>query len=116
MIRARITSVTITCAAASLATFCILVARGGYGAAGALHAMGYWPAGVPEALRTLLLTALLFLGPLYESLVVEGGWRDWVALGPVKEVLRDITAWRNIVAVSSSLIFLPVSPARPHPR
>ncbi|ROW17479.1 hypothetical protein VPNG_00651 [Cytospora leucostoma] len=98
VIRARITSVTITCVVTSLATFYILVAWGGYGNADALHALGYWPAGVPEALRALLLTALLFLGPLYESLVVEGGWRGWVALEPVKEVLQEMTAWRNIVA------------------
>ncbi|ROV90334.1 hypothetical protein VSDG_08131 [Cytospora chrysosperma] len=98
VIRARIASVTVTCAAASLITFYVLVSRGRYGNADVFHAMGYWPAGAPEALRALLLTALLFTGPLFESLVAEGGWRDWLALGPVKEVMNEITAWRNIVA------------------
>ena len=100
MIRARITSVTITCIITSVTTYYILVAWGHYGKNDALHAMGYWPAGVREALRALLLTALLFLGPLFESLVVESGWRDWKTLEPVKEVLDEMTTWRNIVAVS----------------
>ncbi|KAJ0116549.1 bi-domain-containing protein [Diaporthe amygdali] len=98
VIRARITSVTITCAVTSLTTFAVLTRVGGYDAGGALHALGYWPVGLAEALKALLLTATLFLGPLFEALVVEDGWRDWVALEPVKEVLREMTAWRNIVA------------------
>lgn len=99
VIRARITSVTLTCVAASLTTLAVLTRVGGHGFGGALHALGYWPVGLAEALRALLLTALLFLGPLFESLVVEEGWRDWTTFEPVKEVLREITAWRNIVAV-----------------
>ncbi|KAL1858978.1 CAAX prenyl protease [Diaporthe australafricana] len=98
VIRARITSVTVTCAVASLTTLAVLTRVGGHGFGSALHALGYWPAGLPEALRALLLTAALFLGPLFEALVVEGGWRDWLALEPVKEVLSEMTAWRNIVA------------------
>ncbi|KUI57006.1 hypothetical protein VP1G_04289 [Cytospora mali] len=98
VIRARITSVTITCIITSLTTLYILVAKGNYGNGDAFHAMGYWPVGIPEALKALLLTALLFLGPLFESLVVESGWRDWMTLAPVKEVLNEMTAWRNIVA------------------
>lgn len=98
VIRARITSVSLTCAAASLCTLAVLVRAGGYAAPRALHALGYWPAGVPEAARALLLTALLFAGPLFEALVAEAGWRDWVTLEPVKEVLAEWTAWRNIVA------------------
>ncbi|ROW12500.1 hypothetical protein VMCG_00039 [Cytospora schulzeri] len=107
VIRARITSVTITCVVTSLTTFYVLASRGNYGNADVFHAMGYWPLGVPEALRALLLTALLFLGPLFESLVVESGWRDWLTLEPVKEVMNEITTWRNIVATIflSPLVF-----------
>lgn len=64
--------------------------------------MGYWPLGLVEALRALLLTALLFLGPLFESLVVEGYWREWMTGEPVKELLSDWITWRNLVAVSYS--------------
>lgn len=106
VIRARISAVSLTCAAASLCTLAVLVLTGGYGTPRALHALGYWPAGIPEAARALLLTALLFAGPLFEALVAEGGWRAWVTLEPVKEVLAEWTAWRNIVAVSNTFLFL----------
>lgn len=105
VIRARIASVTLTCAAASLTTLAVLTRAGGHSLGAALHALGYWPLGLAEALTALALTALLFLGPLFESLVAEGGWRDWATLEPVKVVLREITAWRNIVAVGPVLSF-----------
>lgn len=113
VIRARITSVTLTCVVASLTTLAVLTRVGGHGFGGALHALGYWPVGLAEALRALLLTALLFLGPLFESLVVEEGWRDWLTFEPVKEVLREITAWRNIVAVGPQAFYPLLPPAHP---
>ncbi|KAF3770299.1 Abi-domain-containing protein, partial [Cryphonectria parasitica EP155] len=97
VIRARITAVSLTCALTSLCTLGVLVVTGKYENAQALHAMGYWPVGVVESFRALLLTALLFAGPLFEALVVEGGWRSWVTLEPMKMVLEEWTAWRNYV-------------------
>lgn len=105
VIRARIASVTLTCALTSLTTLAVLTRVGGHGLGAAFHDMGYWPVGLGESLKALALTALLFLGPLFEYLVVEAGWRDWLALEPVERVWREITAWRNIVAVG-----LPPSP------
>lgn len=90
----------------------MLVLVGGHDTPQALHALGYWPLGLVEAARALLLTALLFAGPLFETLVVEGGWREWLSLAPVKEVLGEWTAWRNIVAVSVKSPFLPSGPHR----
>lgn len=110
VIRARIASVTLTCAAASLTTLAVLTRVGGHGLDGAFHELGYWPVGLAESLRALLLTALLFLGPLFEYLVAEEGWRDWLTLEPVKRVLREITAWRNIVAVGPASHYLPPLP------
>lgn len=101
VIRARITSVSLTCAVASLSTLAVLVVKGGYENSRAFHAMGYWPLGLGEAFRAVLLTALLFLGPLFESLVVEGYWREWMTGEPVKELLSDWITWRNLVAVSA---------------
>ncbi|PSR83292.1 CaaX protease [Coniella lustricola] len=97
VIRARITSVSITCALTSLTTLGVLTRVGGYEASQALHALGYWPLGLVGASRALLLTALLFLGPLYELLIVEDGWRAWARLEPVRTVFVDWSAWRNYV-------------------
>lgn len=110
MIRARISSVSLTCAVTSLCTFALLVFKGGYGNADAVHALGYWPLGLGAAFRAWGLTALLFLGPLFEALVVESGWRAWTTLEPVKEVWEEWTAWRNFIAVSDKLIESPPPP------
>ncbi|KAI1638822.1 hypothetical protein F4809DRAFT_598144 [Biscogniauxia mediterranea] len=60
--------------------------------------MGYWPVGLVEAGKCLLLTAILFSGPLYETLVVDGAWREWFSLQPVSRLFSEWTLWRNIVA------------------
>jgi prenyl protein peptidase len=99
VIRARITSVTLTCVICSVATFVILTSKGQATNADALHSMGYWPAGLVATAKTLLLTAILFAGPLYETLVVHGAWRDWLSLQPVTELFSEWTTWRNIIAV-----------------
>jgi prenyl protein peptidase len=61
--------------------------------------MGYWPLGLAETARSLLLTAVLFTGPLYETLVVDGEWKHWLSLRPVSDLFSDLMLWRNIVAV-----------------
>lgn len=112
VIRARITSVSLTCVLASLATFLVLAKYAHIDHPRILHVMGYWPLGLAESLRAVLLTAILFTGPLFEYLVVEAGWRDWygsrlVAQGsttsflqPAREVIfgGDWVAWRNYMA------------------
>lgn len=64
--------------------------------------MGYWPVGLAETAKTLLLTAILFAGPLYETFIVYGAWRDWLSFQPVIELFSEWTTWRNIVAVRIS--------------
>ncbi|KAI1803229.1 hypothetical protein F4811DRAFT_554076 [Daldinia bambusicola] len=98
VIRARITSVSLTCVACSTITYVILTSLDRATAAEALHALGYWPLGLVEAAKCLLLTAILFTGPLYERLVVDEGWRDWLSLQPLSDLFGELTTWRNIVA------------------
>ncbi|KAI2471701.1 hypothetical protein F4781DRAFT_386367 [Annulohypoxylon bovei var. microspora] len=98
VIRARIASVSLTSVVCSTITFVILTSQGRATTAEALHALGYWPVGLVEAGKCLLLTAILFAGPLYEYLVVDEGWRDWLALRPLSVLFAEWTTWRNIVA------------------
>lgn len=104
---------SLTCAVTSLSTLAVLVIQGGYENPQAFHAMGYWPVGLGESFRALFLTALLFLGPLFETLVVEGYWREWTTGEPLKEVFSDWITWRNLVAVSSFRFSLPSPGGRP---
>ena len=118
VIKARITSVTLSCLACSAATFYVLTAArlGAASSQAAAHLMGYWPAGVAEAAGALLLTAGLFLGPLFETLVADGGWRAWLSLAPLRELFSEWTEWRNIVAVRSAPPLHRESLAETHPR
>ena len=61
--------------------------------------MGYWPIGLFETARSLLLTALLFTAPLYEYLLIDGGWIEWSRLTPLRVLWTNWPAWRNLVAV-----------------
>ncbi|KAL7627134.1 CAAX prenyl protease [Parahypoxylon ruwenzoriense] len=99
VIRARVASVSLTCVICSLITFVILTSQQGGRAttAEALRALGYWPVGLVETGKCLLLTAVLFAGPLFETLVVDGGWRGWLALRLVSRISSEWTTWRNIV-------------------
>ncbi|KAI1304293.1 CaaX protease [Xylaria venustula] len=98
VVRARITSVSLTCVVCSLITFAILTSQGRATYGEALHSLGYWPLGLAGAGKSLLLTAILFSGPLYETLVVDGAWRQWLSLYPVSSLFHDYIRWRNIIA------------------
>ena len=106
MIKARITSVTISCVVCCVTTYLILAqppAGESPGLPGnhVIHLMGFWPVAVMDSLKALFLTALLFLGPLFSYCIVEGGWHDWMSLRPLRELWSEWTIWRNLVAVCS---------------
>ena len=69
-----------------------------------MHRMGYFPVGFIESARSLGLTALLFLGPLFEGGIVEGRGRDWLRLRGLSATISGWIGWRNMVAVWSSLV------------
>ncbi|KAL7806456.1 CaaX-protease [Trichoderma gracile] len=104
-IRARITAVSLSTTACSLATLLLLPHVCDSAAATAatscspLRLMGYWPVGLAETLKSCLLTGLLFAAPLYESLVIDGGWREWISgFQPLQDIWAEWPAWRNLVA------------------
>lgn len=100
-IQARIRAVSLSTAFCSLCTLIILY----------LHAsnesrtlspwtlMGYWPVGLVQTIKAVLLTTLLFAAPLYEALFIDGCWQDWARLQPLKDLWTQWTSWRNYVAV-----------------
>ncbi|KXH50883.1 CAAX amino terminal protease [Colletotrichum nymphaeae SA-01] len=98
VIRTRIRSVLFSTASCSALTY-IILARLPDGTLpyGPLHAMGYWPIGILESALCLILTAILFAAPLYETLLIEGVWEDWRGLGPIIRIWTQLTTWRNIV-------------------
>lgn len=90
---------TFSCALSALATFYLILYRGKATPWEALRLLGWWPIAPTEIAQSLLLTALLFTGPLFEKGIAEGEWKDWVRGRRVSETLRGWIGWRNFVAV-----------------
>ncbi|KAK4137367.1 Abi-domain-containing protein [Trichocladium antarcticum] len=107
VIRARIRSVALSCLVCTAATYTVLARTAGATPAEALHLLGLWPPAPAASLRALLLTALLFLGPLYSTLVVDGAWRDLLTRGPFAEAWTAWPAFRNLIAgpVTEEVLF-----------
>lgn len=61
--------------------------------------MGLFPIGIVETVKCLVLTQILFLGPLFEAGIVDGEWNDWIRLKGIYRLWDDWTSWRNYVAV-----------------
>lgn len=100
MIRARIRAVTGSCVASSLVVLWLIVEEGNSSLGAALSMLGWWPIDLADILRSLLLTAILFLGPLFERGIAEGEWRTWFRRSKLSESLSGWIGWRNYVAVS----------------
>ncbi|KAE8399414.1 hypothetical protein BDV37DRAFT_231510 [Aspergillus pseudonomiae] len=98
VIRARIKAVTLSCIGSTLAVSWLIIAKGNVPLSEALRFLGWWPVGFTEVLRSLLLTAILFAGPLFERGIAEGEWRDWIKGNRISETLRGWIGWRNYVA------------------
>ncbi|KAJ6782906.1 hypothetical protein PWT90_04895 [Aphanocladium album] len=93
-IRARVRAVTLSTTACSVVTLITLWYMSKHHPA--LYLMGYWPVRLVESAKVLLLTAILFAGPLYESLFIDGDWR-YLGSG-LQHLWQSWPDWRNIVA------------------
>lgn len=103
VIRGRIQAVTITCIVCSITTFVVLASTDDEGPLDApfkaLHKLGYFPIGLYDSAKAFLLTAILFMGPLFEAGIAEGQWRDWIRLRGLNATVRSWIGYRNFVAV-----------------
>jgi prenyl protein peptidase len=111
VIRARIRTVTGSCLVCSLVVLWLVVDKGGHSLSAALSLLGWWPIDFGDILRSLLLTSILFIGPLYEHGVVEGEWRSWFSRAQWSQSLGGWIGWRNYVAVRIHISF---SNSNPH--
>ncbi|CAG8094795.1 unnamed protein product [Penicillium olsonii] len=98
VIRARIRAVTGSCVVSSIVVLWLIVQEGGSSIGAGVRLLGWWPVGVLEIFRSLLLTAILFIGPLFERGIVEGEWRVWFRRSKLSESLGGWIGWRNYVA------------------
>lgn len=99
VIRGRISAVTLSCILCSVCTFVFLASIKHGSRLHAMHSMGYFPPGFLEAAKCLILTCILFLGPLFEDAIVEGAWKDWLRLRGAGALFYSWIGYRNIIAV-----------------
>ncbi|KAH9210972.1 hypothetical protein DL95DRAFT_392919 [Leptodontidium sp. 2 PMI_412] len=98
VIRGRIRSVTTSCIICSIFTFVLLSSVETGSPIKSIHHMGWFPIGILEAVKSVGLTAILFLGPLFEGGIAEGEWRAWIRLRGLHTVIGGWIGWRNFVA------------------
>lgn len=99
VIRARVRTVSVSTFLCCAATYFWMVYKANFLPLEALRLLGWWPVGVLEVGRGVLLTVLLFMGPLFERAIVDGEWKSWIRGGRVVESLSGWIGWRNYVAV-----------------
>ena len=102
VIRARVRSVTLSCALCSVITICILSFYAHVPRLQILKLLGWYPIDIAGTAKPLLLTALLFAGPLFEKGVVDGKWKEWIRGRKLYECLDSWIGWRNYVAVRTT--------------
>jgi prenyl protein peptidase len=107
VIRARVRSVTLACLACALVNVYILAVVGHATPRDVLSLWGAWPIHLADILKPLGLTAVLFAGPLFKTLVAEGGWRYITPSTLKAELIDSWIGYRNIIVapVSEELVF-----------
>ncbi|PGH10745.1 hypothetical protein AJ80_07395, partial [Polytolypa hystricis UAMH7299] len=107
VIKARIRAVTTSCIVCSTAVFCLIIYKGNLPPLEALRLLGWFPVSLLDVGKSLLLTALLFMGPVFERGIAEGGWRRWISAYEWTECLSGWIGWRNFVAgpITEEVIF-----------
>ncbi|RAL12992.1 CAAX prenyl protease RCE1 [Aspergillus homomorphus CBS 101889] len=98
VIRARIRSVTLSCVASTLIVAWLIIGKDDGSLMEALKLLGWWPVSFADIFRGLVLTAILFAGPLFERGIAEGEWREWIRGSRITASLRSWIGWRNYVA------------------
>lgn len=108
VIQARIRAVTTTVTISTITTLYLLHEKGQLGLTSAFHYLGLWPISPLAILKPVLLTFILFLGPLFEDLFLRR------SLTPPSEAwtrlvtsLSSSVGYRNYVAgpVTEELLF-----------
>ena len=98
VIRARIRFVTLSITISTLITSYILSTRAYEDLSSIIHNLGIYPIYPLAISKSILLTAFLFAGPLFERAVIESGWRRWIKGKDIHETLSSWIGWRNFIA------------------
>lgn len=107
-IKARARSVFWVSVTCTVITAAVLAIFGKANLLEVLRLLGLFPVNLFDVIRSLLLVAVLFAGPLFEEGIVDENWRRWLSFGSFKRaVIDDLVAFRALVVgpVSEEVVF-----------
>ncbi|EME48288.1 hypothetical protein DOTSEDRAFT_42514 [Dothistroma septosporum NZE10] len=97
VIRARVRAVGLSCLASTVIAVYVLLIYGHATPRDVFRLFAIWPVDLADCLKVLALVAVLFVGPLYETLLIDNAWRSF-SLKAVKEEFWDhLPGFRNYV-------------------
>ena len=90
-----------------MTTIYVLAARANASWLEILRLLGWYPLGILDVAKSLLLTTVLFTGPLFEKAVIETRWKEWIRGQTFRENLGSWIGWRNYIAgpVTEEILF-----------
>ncbi|SLM35742.1 hypothetical protein LPUS_05102 [Lasallia pustulata] len=103
VIRARIRLVTLSSTLSTLLTIYLITTLTHSTLPSTLRLLGWYPIHPLSILRPLLLTILLFSGPLFEKAIIHRSWRIWLRGRALHESLSSWIGWRNYIATVNHL-------------
>lgn len=91
----------------STATLYLLVVTAKLTLADAFHLLGWWPIQLTDLVKPGALTLLLYIGPLFEKIFIEGDGDDFRQGRSIIESLSSWQGYRNYVAgpITEEVIF-----------
>jgi len=92
---------------ASVSTLFLLITVAKVQPVEAIRLLGWWPIAFSDITRCCILTLLLFLGPLFETIVVERNLDDFRCGRAIVESLSSWIGYRNFIAgpVTEEVVF-----------
>lgn len=107
IIRARVRAAGLTVAASVLVTTYLLAIKGHATPQDVLRLYGVWPVHLLDMGKVLGLAMVLYTGPLYENLIVDGGWRCLTPKTFKAELFDSWTGYRNLLVapIAEELVF-----------
>ena len=97
VIKARVRAVGLSCVASTVVTVYVLVSYGHSTPRDVLRLLAIWPINLIDCAKTLALLLILFVGPLYETILVDSGWRQWNLATLKEKFFTDLRGLRNHV-------------------
>ncbi|OQN95969.1 hypothetical protein B0A48_17912 [Cryoendolithus antarcticus] len=102
VIRARTRAAGLTCLASTVITVYLLAIHGHATPHDVSRLLGLWPVQAIDIANVMGLVTVLFVGPLYASLIVESGWRQVTFRGAKDTLFDSWTGYRNFVVAPAS--------------